>query len=61
MTGNSFKLIIKDDQGYLEVINNGNTILMKIDEDIDTLLITDILLNYKNTNIFRKKNVGLYA
>lgn len=61
MVENSFKLIIVNEKGFLEVINNGNTILIKIDEDIDTDLIQDILLNYRNSNMFKKKNMGLYA
>ncbi len=58
--GNTFKLFIDDGRGFLEVISNGNTILLRLENDIDTNMINEILMNYLNQNI-KKGGFGVYS
>lgn len=53
---NSFKLILQENQGYVEIINGVNTILIRIDDNLNTILLNELITDYQNSVMGKNKN-----
>ena len=53
---NSFKLILKENQGFIEVINGVNTVLIRIDDNLNTMLVNELIVDYQNSVMGKSKN-----
>ena len=53
---NSFKLIMKENVGFVEIINGANTVLLRIEDNLNVELLTELIINYKNSVMGRNKS-----
>jgi hypothetical protein len=54
--GNSFKLVLKENQGFIEIINGVNTVLISINDNLNVELLTELMHDYKNSVMGKNKN-----